>query len=206
MGASSDCLPLQQHSDDIPSLRFPRTHSSSQEPCLDFAEFASTAASEQSYIIAGDTLGGVSIYPWDLPHRATPDKPLPSSRRLDVFQDAPVKVLAGTPLVFAAGSSHGSVRVIDVLTLEILRTFTFAPDVPVRNIVLRRELLIASAGVSVMAWKAGPVGKDGKQSKGKKKAKVKEMHQDRKWQSKLLDVVSCSVVLILLDRTHSVEA
>lgn len=146
-------------------------------------QFTVAATGEHSYIVAGDTLGSVSIYPWDPLPRAAIDKQTSPSRRVDVFPDASVKVLAATPLILAAGSSRGSVRVIDVLTLEFLRTFAIAPDIPVRNIVLRRDLLVASAGVSVMAWKAGPVGQNGKVSKGKKNVKVKDMHQDRKWQS-----------------------
>ncbi|VDC02270.1 unnamed protein product [Peniophora sp. CBMAI 1063] len=148
-------------------------------------DFAAGSTNEHSYIIAGDTLGGVSIYPWDSPTKLINDQPISPSRRVDVFPDATVKALATTSLVIAAGSSRGDVRVLDVLTLEFLRTFTVASEIPVRNIVLRRELLIASAGVHVMAWKAGPVGKDGRAAKGKKKIKAKEMHQDRKWQKQI---------------------
>ncbi|KAI0027610.1 hypothetical protein K488DRAFT_6979, partial [Vararia minispora EC-137] len=141
----------------------------------------STEPAETSFVVAGDQTGSVSIYAWDAVPPA--DKPVPPSRRVDVFVDASVTALAVHPLVIALGSSKGSVRVIDALTLELLKSFVAPVDQSVRRIVVKRDMMVAAVGSRVIAWKGEPVRTWGQKAiKGKTKAK---QDGERKWHKQI---------------------
>jgi hypothetical protein len=86
-------------------------------------------------------------------------------------------------------SECGTINVWDVLTLARLRTFAPPSSRPgpdglwerVSWIIVRGDVLIASIGSRVLAWKATPVRKDSGKSKakGKKKSTV---NPTAKWQ------------------------
>ncbi|KAI0060157.1 hypothetical protein BV25DRAFT_987335 [Artomyces pyxidatus] len=138
-------------------------------------------ADETGYIVAGDQLGSISIYDWE----ATPltDHPVPPTRRVDVFADAAIAAVAVNTSVIAVGSSRGTIRVVDAVTFDALRSFAAPVHNSVSQIVLKRDTLIGSVGSRVIAWKAGAVdSKGGYPYKTKGKAKTEG---DRKWRKQI---------------------
>ena len=115
-----------------------------------------------------DHLGCVSIYNWTLP--AVP------IRNFEAHQDSlSVTALAWNGVTLITGLASGMVHVWDALTFEHLRMFVSPiscdrggragpENKPVSQILIgrERELLLVSVGDQVMAWKAGPVPKNGK--------------------------------------------
>jgi WD40 repeat protein len=138
---------------------------------------------EPSFILAGTQLGVVSIYEWD--STSLSDDPIPASRHVDVFSDAPVTSLAVNPFVIIAGSSRGSIMVLDILTFETLRSFTVSTPNEVRQIELAGDVLVASTGSEVLAWSASHFRSSGKSSV-KIKGKWKQGGHG-KWYSKYLN-------------------
>ena len=125
---------------------------------------------EPSFILAGTQLGVVSIYDWDTTAQSSDS--YPASRHVDVFSDAQVTSLALNPFVIVAGSSHGRIMVLDLLTLEILRSFPASVKNDVRQIELVGDLLVANVGSRVLAWSADyfiSSGKNSARTKGKGK-------------------------------------
>lgn len=125
---------------------------------------------EPSFVLAGTQLGVIGIYDWDT--TAQLSESYPASRHVDVFSGAQVTSLALNPFVIVAGSSHGGITVLDLLTLETLRSF----PAPVKNNVLQIELvgdlLVANVGSRVLAWRADyflSSGKHSARTKGKGK-------------------------------------
>jgi WD40 repeat protein len=125
---------------------------------------------ERSFVLAGTQLGIISIYDWDT--AALSSGPYPASQHVDVFSDAQVTSLALNPFVIVAGSSRGRITVLDLLTLETLRSFPGPVKNDVRQIELVGDLLVANVGNRVLAWSADhfvSVGKNSARTKGKGK-------------------------------------
>ncbi|KAI0776625.1 ARP2/3 complex 16 kDa subunit (p16-Arc)-domain-containing protein [Trametes elegans] len=128
---------------------------------------------EGAFVIAGDELGAISIFPWDaniplpLSSSTTPVLPI---HQFTAHEDGAVTALAWNPAILVSGSSRGTVRVWDSLTFAPLRVFSSPAARPatgaewdgVSQIVLDRDTMMVSVGSRVMAWKAGPVGRHGK--------------------------------------------
>ncbi|KAI9448998.1 hypothetical protein BJY52DRAFT_1156105 [Lactarius psammicola] len=126
--------------------------------------------SEPDFVIAGTQLGFISIYDWD-DTSSSSDAHL-GSRHADVFANAHVTSMAVNAFVIAAGSARGAIRVLDLLTLETLRSIAAPMDSDVGQIELIGEALVASVGSEVLAWSSGrfiPGGKDTLKIKGKGK-------------------------------------
>jgi WD40 repeat protein len=125
---------------------------------------------EPSFVLAGTRLGVVSIYDWDTTAQLSDS--YPASRHVDVFSDAQVTSLALNPFVIVAGSSYGGITVLDLLTLETLRSFPAPVKNAVQQIELVGDLLVANVGSRVLAWSAYysmSSGKNSAPTKGKGK-------------------------------------
>jgi WD40 repeat protein len=135
---------------------------------------------EPSFVLVGTQLGIISIYDWDATSLSGDIHP--ASRHVDVFSDAQVTSLALNPFVIVVGSSRGTITVLDLLTLEILRTFRAQVNNDIRQIELVGDLLVANVGSRVLAWSADRFVSVGK-SPGKIKGKGKQGGHG-KWFSK----------------------
>jgi WD40 repeat protein len=127
---------------------------------------------EPSFVLTGTQLGFVGIYDWNTAPLSS--DPYPVSRYVDVFSDAQITSLALNPFVIVAGSSRGRITVLDLLTLETLRSFPVTNDVnnDVLQIELVGDLLVANVGSRVLAWSADHFvsgGKNSARTKGKGK-------------------------------------
>jgi len=127
--------------------------------------FFSTSTDERSFIVVGDKLGVISIYDWEAGHGSA-QSVTPELRR-EVFEDVSVTAVAMNSLVLVAGSSNGSIRVLDALSLGHLRSFAAPMRDKVRRIILHKDMLVASVGSRVLAWKAGPLPHGKPKGKGK---------------------------------------
>lgn len=142
---------------------------------------------EHSFVVTGDRLGSVSIFPWD--GRPTPissDTTSPAgaptalvlpTRRFEAHTEGAVTAIAWTPAVILTGSSIGSIKAFDSLTFAPLRDFTSASRTvaveDVMQIIVERDFFAASIGNRVVAWRGEPVGKaDHGYTKGKRVAKT----------------------------------
>ncbi|KAF7967108.1 hypothetical protein HWV62_35873 [Athelia sp. TMB] len=142
---------------------------------------------ESSFVIAGDLLGCISIYDWSAttPFATDPAHNIPSvpaRRSFEAHEDGAVTSLAWNSYTLVTGSARGTVKVWDSFTFVALRTFSSPAARPpvgrewdgVSQIILERDLLIASVGSRVMAWRAGPVSRRGQSViKGKQTKKSK---------------------------------
>ncbi|KAI9061901.1 hypothetical protein FKP32DRAFT_1575110 [Trametes sanguinea] len=155
---------------------------------------------ERSFVIAGDELGTVSIFPWN-------ERPPQSSasgvafvsplQQFTAHEDGSITALAWNSTVLVTGSSRGTTNVWDALTFSPLRSLASPATKPaagaewdrVSQILLERDTLLVAVGSRVMAWKAGPVGRPGMHGKGKTLRSAKtsgtakwhqqmEMHRD----------------------------
>ena len=135
---------------------------------------------EPSFVLVGTQLGSIGIYDWDTTSLSS--HPYPASRHVDVFPDAPVTSLALNPFVIVAGSSRGTIKVLDLLTLETLRSFRAQVNNDIRQIELVGDLLVANVGSRVLVWSADRFVSGGK-SPGKIKGKGKQGGHG-KWFSK----------------------
>jgi hypothetical protein len=136
---------------------------------------------ESSFVLAGTQLGFIGIYDWG--STSLSSDPIPASRHVDLFLDACVTSLAMNPFVIVAGSSRGAIMVLDMLTLETLRSFAVTPN-EVRQIELAGDVLVASVGSEVLAWSTSHF-----RSGGKKSVKIKGKGKQGghgKWYSKYL--------------------
>jgi hypothetical protein len=107
-----------------------------------------------------------------------------------VFSDAQVTSLALNPFVIVAGSSRGTITVLDLLTLEVLRSFRAQVNNDVRQIELVGDLLVANVGSRVLALSADRFVSDSK-IPGKTKGKGKQGGHG-KWFSKYQSNSWCS--------------
>lgn len=136
-----------------------------------------TRPGESNFVIVGDQLGHVSIYDWHAGTRST-DSIFPT-KRFEAHDDGAVTALAANATVVITGSERGTTKVWDSLTLSGLRT-NAAPSTGrsaaferVEHIVLTKDMMVATIGTKVLAWKAGPV------SNHPNKTMVKSGH--KKW-------------------------
>jgi len=124
-----------------------------------------------SFVVTGSQFGIICVYDW----RATSlssDLLLPAARHVEAFSDAHVTSLAMNPFVIVAGSTRGSIVILDMLTLETLGSFTGTVNNDVRQIELAGDVLVANVGSKVLAWSAGHFisgGKNPRKVKGKGK-------------------------------------
>ena len=141
---------------------------------------------EPGFVIAGTQLGFISIYDWD---SASPSSDaLLESRHADVFDNSHVTSLAVNSFVIAAGSAHGAIKILDLLTLETLRSIAAPMKSDVGQIELVGEAFVASVGGKVLAWSSGhlvPGSKDTLKTKGKRKQQSRV-----EWSSKFLKATS----------------
>jgi WD40 repeat protein len=140
----------------------------------------SNVPAEPSFVLVGTQLGIISIYDWDTTSLSGDIHP--ASRHVDVFSDAQVTSLALNPFVIVVGSSRGTITVLDLLTLETLRSFHAQVNNDVRQIELVGDLLVANVGSRVLVWSADRLVSGGK-SPGKIKGKWKQGGHG-KWFSK----------------------
>lgn len=137
-------------------------------------------AEEESFLIAGDSLGTVSIYPLSPSSHAIPVLP---TRRLDTSPSTPdpITSVAWNSTIFITGSRTGALNVYDGLTFTHVRTLSYqipasqrrlhrvdVQDRAVAQIFLgtAQDVVVASVGERVVAYKAGPVPLRGYGTKG----------------------------------------
>jgi WD40 repeat protein len=128
------------------------------------------STAEPDFVIVGTQLGFISIYDWD--NISPSSDALLGSRHADVFDNSHVTSLAVNSFVIAAGSARGAIMVLDLLTLETLRSIAAPMNSDVGQIELIGEALVARVGGKVLAWSSGhfiPGGKDTLKTKGKGK-------------------------------------
>ncbi|KAI0753659.1 WD40-repeat-containing domain protein [Fomes fomentarius] len=160
---------------------------------------------ECDFVITGDQLGTISIYSWTAgpssptstasASSAAGAEPVRAVRRFAAHEDGAVTALAWNSAVLVSGSSRGTIKVWDALTLAPLRTFTTPSARPlpgaewdaVGQILLERDALIVSIGKAVLAWKAGPAGKNVGHGKGKgvRAGSGKNANGVAKWQQQI---------------------
>ncbi|KAH8093128.1 hypothetical protein BXZ70DRAFT_1001723 [Cristinia sonorae] len=141
--------------------------------------------SNSSFIVVGDQLGYVAIYPWT---DVCPTKPVAPLRKFEAHTNGAVTAIKWTPTVLVTGSSLGSTEVWDSIGFSHLRSF---PSVglratervwdPVSRIVVERDLVIVSVGSRVMTWLGGPVGEYVRKGKHLKMS-AKASNSVAKWQ------------------------
>lgn len=132
-----------------------------------------------SFVLTGDFIGCVSVYDWQvvIPSASTISSSIQPVKKFEAHGDgASVTALAWNGVTLITGSAQGTTRVWDGLTFEHLRSF--ASPVPqhghgahgdgrereaVSQILVgpEKEVLLVAVGDRVMAWQAGPVGKNG---------------------------------------------
>ncbi|EKM52752.1 uncharacterized protein PHACADRAFT_261356 [Phanerochaete carnosa HHB-10118-sp] len=132
--------------------------------------FASKSG-EYSFVLVGDQLGSVSIFPWGgIPtSSSSAQHSIPAGRKLQAHDGGAVTSLVWTSTVIVTGSSVGTLRAFDSLTLLPMRGFTVRNNVEeqVKGIVVEHDFFAASIGDRVVAWRGEPQGKVQKASKGK---------------------------------------
>ena len=138
--------------------------------------FASRAG-EHSFVLVGDQLGSVSVFPWDgVPILSSSSqqaiRSVPAARKFRAHDDGAVTALVWTSNVIVTGSSGGTLRAFDSLTLLSMRGFTYPTvrnsiEEQVKDIVVDRDFFTASVGDRVVAWRGEPQGKTQKTLKGK---------------------------------------
>ena len=158
-----------------------------------------TRQGEGNFVITGDQLGNISIFPWPASPSLSPSVSASSSvgavaisavRRFAAHEGA-VTALAWNSAVLVSGSARGTVKAWDALTFAHFRTFASPSSrplaggewEPVNQILLERDAVIVSVGSKVLAWKAGPAGKHPGAGKGKVRASSgRASHGVAKWQ------------------------
>lgn len=131
-----------------------------------------------SFILTGDQLGCVNVYDWTAaPQSRSAGPAVQCVRKFEAHEDgAAVTALAWNGVTLVTGSARGTAHVWDALTFEHLRSF--ASPMPrirgrgagegrerefVRQILLgpEKEVILVNVGDRVLAWKAGPVPRQG---------------------------------------------
>ncbi|KZS90367.1 hypothetical protein SISNIDRAFT_457905 [Sistotremastrum niveocremeum HHB9708] len=144
-------------------------------PITALAPCWATDESETAFIVAGDALGRVCVWPWleeEFQHGE-----VKSVKQFEAHEDGAVTAIAMNSLIIATGSSRGTLSLHSALTLENVRNFSAQHPVyrpgwrdPISQIVIRDETLVWSVGAKVCCWRTGTLGKDVK-SRAKGKAK-----------------------------------
>jgi hypothetical protein len=143
---------------------------------------------EHSFVLAGDQFGSVSVFPWNsaavLPQSSANNGVLPvtqcsvpSTHRIQAHDDGAITALVWTPTALVTGSSKGSLRAFDSLTLISLRRFSYpsprtSVEEEVKDIVVDQDFFAASIGNRIVAWRGEPQGKTEKTWKGKRSTRV----------------------------------
>ncbi len=145
-------------------------------PISSISPFFATKSGHNSFVIAGDSLGWVSIYDWcSAPASQEPVRPV---MKFEAHEDgAAVTAIAWNGVILMTGSSRGSIHAWDGLTFSHLRSFASqsgrrhrhhlqeeeANDQSIKQIILdaSKDMFIAYACDRVLAWKAlaDPTGK-----------------------------------------------
>jgi len=150
-----------------------------------------TQDGESTFIAVGYELGCISIFDWDARPTAGGISVVPS-KQFEAHEDGAVTALAWNSIVLVSGSARGTVKAWDSLSFEPLRAFASPAARPavggewdgVGQILLERDVLVASVGSKVLAWKAGPVTHDKGNVKGKQ-SRVSKITGVAKWQQQL---------------------
>jgi WD40 repeat protein len=141
----------------------------------------SNEPAEPDFVIAGTQLGFISIYDWN--STSPSSDALLESRHAEVFGNSHVTSLAVNSFVIAAGSARGAIMVLDLLTLETLRSIAAPMSSDVGQIELIDEALVASVGGKVLAWSSDHRLTQGSKDALKVKGKGKQQSHG-KWFSK----------------------
>ncbi|KAF9463406.1 WD40-repeat-containing domain protein [Collybia nuda] len=183
-------------------------------------------SSGSSFVLVGDHLGSVSVYDWHAVHPAYRTL-VHHVRNFEAHEDgSSVTALAWNGVTLITGSARGAMEVWDGLTFKHLRSFvSLVPRVRGRSAASQgeqrdkeavtriligpeKEVLVASIGDRILAWKAGPVtgiggGLKGRHSTGEAKRKKGqgiakyinqlEMHQTINESRNLLKLESAQV-------------
>ncbi|KAL0952795.1 hypothetical protein HGRIS_007020 [Hohenbuehelia grisea] len=143
-------------------------------------------AQRQGFVVAGDSLGCVSVYSLSATSRSQQSGPhdlgiVSPTIKFEAHEDAsPITALAWNELVLATGTATGDVRVWDGLSLELIREFgprqrkrndIFAADGPEAHLQNRvgqillgseKDMLTFNVGARIVGWWAGKARKGGK--------------------------------------------
>ncbi|CCL99835.1 uncharacterized protein FIBRA_01859 [Fibroporia radiculosa] len=146
---------------------------------------------ESDFVIVGDQLGYVGIFDWTA-HPTAPASTISPVRRFLAHEDGAVTALSWSTTVFVSGSARGTLKVWDSLTFAPLRTFVFPSSRPtggaewdaVQQILLDKDVLVASIANKVVAWQAGRVETHNKKGKGKQVRTTKNSGL-AKWQQQI---------------------
>lgn len=132
-------------------------------------------SASSSFVLVGDHMGSVSVYDWHALHNSFGTTIHPT-KQIEVHEDgSSVTALAWNGVTLITGSARGTVHVWDALTFDHLRSFmspvprvhrrgaTAQAEERDRKVVTQiligpeKDVLMASIGDRVLAWKAGPV-------------------------------------------------
>ncbi|KAH8093127.1 WD40-repeat-containing domain protein [Cristinia sonorae] len=105
-----------------------------------------------SFVVVGDQLGFVSIYPWA---DTCPISPVAPLRVFKAHGNGAVTALKWTPTVLVTGSSGGTAEVWDSIRFEHLRSFPARKD-PISQIIVENEVVVLSTGKNVVVWAGTP--------------------------------------------------
>ncbi|KAI0798196.1 hypothetical protein C8Q75DRAFT_709224 [Abortiporus biennis] len=146
---------------------------------------------EFSFIVVGDQLGHVSIYPWARDYASiVASSPVSSSSKFDTLSRGGVTALAWTPTILVTGTFNGILQAWDSSSFAVVRYFppsNVRPSIggdwdSVSQIIVEGDLMIASIGKKITGWYGGPPDKQkhngkGKQVKSTKSSAVAKWHQ-----------------------------
>ncbi|KZT25076.1 hypothetical protein NEOLEDRAFT_1066254 [Neolentinus lepideus HHB14362 ss-1] len=142
-------------------------------------------AEESSFVIVGDDLGYIRIYDWNF---SSSSSAIPAYKQFEAHDDGPIAAISWNTVVLATGSSRGALKIWDSLTFECLRTIVSASPrgiaEAVNQIVLLRDMVVASIASRVVALKVDRIGRDDK-SKGKKTNRAGKRGDTAKWHKQL---------------------
>ncbi|EJU00347.1 hypothetical protein DACRYDRAFT_100917 [Dacryopinax primogenitus] len=164
---------------------------------MDIDAFATVRSTkEHSFIVSGDVLGRVCLWDWEADGTPAPrqDPSIPKQAPLDVtivstwrkwqaHDDGGVSALKLHAGLLITGSSQGSVKVWDPLPpidsplpLRVLpspspRPHNGQPWEGVSQISLEGDVIVASVGSRIIAWRGGNIGRD-KSGQGKAKGRI----------------------------------
>lgn len=134
---------------------------------------------EHSFVVVGDQLGSISIFPWDTHSTSCTGvrSPIRPTRTLEVYANSAVTALIWTSTVLVTGSSDGTLRAFDSLTFEPLRNFSYPAARPpvneeIKQIVVDHDVFVASIGNRVVAWRGEPFSRSEKMKKMKRSSRA----------------------------------
>ncbi|TFK47122.1 hypothetical protein OE88DRAFT_1666411 [Heliocybe sulcata] len=152
--------------------------------CCVYPSF-STKPGEASFVIVGDDLGYIRIFDWNA---SSSSSAIPAYKQFEAHDDGPVTAISWNNIALATGSSRGALKIWDSLTFDCLRVIASASPrgiaESVSQIILERDMVVASVASRAVAMKVDRVGRDDK-SKGKKSAKVGKRGDTAKWRQQL---------------------